>query len=250
MTRSLKRFFISQIPSDGTNKLVLSKSETHHLERVLRLKPDDECVVFDSAGHEWRSKIVSAGKNQPVELQLVESFPSSSVKASRLVVAQAIPQRAKMDTIVEKAAEIGISRLIPIVTERTIVRIKRDDEAQVLNRWMSIVQETRKQSHSRVATEVLAPKPFREVLSEIETDASIYLFDPRAEKTLPEILSNFKRSAKRSIYLFIGPEGGFSKVEYDFAVQRGAIVVKLGDTILKTDTAFVTIASVFALYLS
>ncbi len=250
MPRSFKRFFTSQTLDARLKELALAPEETHHLSHVLRLKSNDECTLFDSKGHEWRAKVIEI-KNQSARIELIEPIQEMSPSARELVIAQAIPQRAKMDEMVEKAAELGVSRLIPIVTERTIVRVKVDDETRVFARWARILQEARKQSKSRIPTEISKPVAFKRLFEEVGVDELIFLFDPKADESFPDILNGLKKEkSERSVYVFIGPEGGFTENECKFAREKGARLVKLGNNILKTDTAFVVIASAFRLFLS
>ena len=149
MARSLKRFFTPQILSSSVRTVALGEEESHHLKKVLRLKEGDSCLVFDSAGNEWLGKVVKNSGKKSAQVQLLEPTRNHNAVECELVIAQAIPQRSKMDVIVEKAAELGIPTLIPMISERTVVRIKKEDEPKVLARWAKIVSGARKQSCSR-----------------------------------------------------------------------------------------------------
>ncbi len=247
--RSKKRFFSSEILSSRPKTILLDPDESHHLRHVLRLETRDHCLVFDREGNEWSGKVSGFSKSGQAEIELLNPMKRASASPIELVIAQAIPQRSKMDEIVEKAAELGVHQVVPLVTERTIVRIKKEDEAKVMARWSKIVQIAQKQCHSHVPTEVVKPVSFEKFLDSIEDRSLAFIFDPIAENGLRETLENLRQKIKNktsvTITALIGPEGGFSEKEFKSAVSKGIQPVLLGETLLKTDTAFVTIASAF-----
>ncbi len=249
MSPALKRFFTSQILKSGTASVVLSQEESHHLRNVFRLATGERCLILDSAGHEWEGKIAFSDESKLARITLLKPIQNSFVQHYRLIIAQAIPQRGKMDLIVEKAAELGIDLLIPMITERTMVRMKQEAQQKVLGRWEKIIQAAQKQSHSRISTQVRGCQSFDQVLRDASDSKFSFLLHPSAQNTLPEVLNGLKlkisAESTGSIYVLIGPEGGFSPDEYEQAIKKGLAPVCLGGNILKTDTAFVAIASAF-----
>lgn len=249
--RSKKRFFSSEALNSNTHPriILLDPDESHHLSHVLRLKTSDECLVFDKSGCEWSGKVSGFLKNGQAQIELLSLIKHTVPNRFRLVMAQAIPQRAKMDEIVEKAAELGVHQIVPLVTERTIVRIKKEDEAKVISRWQKIIQVAQKQCHSHAPTEVTKPITFEKFVESIPDKSFAYIFDPIAEIGLRETLENLRQKTKGkenvSITALVGPEGGFSEKEFQLAVSKGFQPALLGETLLKADTAFVAIASAF-----
>lgn len=219
------------------------------MRHVLRLREEDACFVFDKSGNEWDGRVRSFTKNGQVEIKLLNATDRSAASPIDLVIAQAIPQRSKMDEIIEKGAELAVREIVPLVTERTIVRIKKEDEAKVMARWQKIIQVTQKQCHSHVPTAAAKPVTFEKFLSSIQEPSLAFIFDPIAEtslrETLDQLRSRIKGKSKVTITALIGPEGGFSEKEFKSATSKGIQPVLLGETLLKTDTAFVTIASAF-----
>lgn len=253
MRETVKRFFTSQILESSSRIVTLDQRESHHLKDVLRLKEGERCFIFDALGNEWTGLVHSVARPGAIVITLVS--PSAlPIRKYRLTVAQGIPQRGKMDLLVEKASELGVDVLIPMVTERTMVRMDQARESQVLGRWEKIVQEARKQSRSRIPTRVVRSQSFSSVLANIEEPKQTYLFHPTAHENLFEQATKL-RSLKRdrlpiNVTVLIGPEGGFSKGECAEAQAKGLSMVRLGDTILKTDTAFISIVGILQLALS
>ena len=253
MVRPLKRFFISQTLGSQSKAVTLSESESHHLQNVLRLALGDNCLVFDAAGHEWTGSVV-LDKTKHVQIKLLTEHQKKSVKLYYLAIAQAIPHRGKMDGLVEKAAELGIDSIIPMITERTIVRMSAANQSKAHMRWLKIIQEARKQSHSDTLTEIVEPVDFHSVLERIQDQDAAFLFHPQAKQQITEVLSGLrsrlKEGAQTKITVLIGPEGGFTEGEMVKASKKGMQSVRLGESILKADTAFIAIASMFQFGLS
>ena len=252
--KTLKRFFTSQVLSPEIRTVRLDQKESHHLKNVLRLKQDDSCLVFDSSGNEWTGTVFFHERKCEVAIRLMGQLANPNKKKFSLAVAQAIPQRAKMDTIVEKAGELGVDLVIPMVTERTVVRMKKEEAEKARGRWLKIIQSARKQSRSSVATDVSEITSFESVLANHIKSGASYICHPGTEITLFDVINALRvgESSKRrtDVIIFIGPEGGFSDKEFRQAVAKGVQPVTFGKTILKSDTAFVAVVGAFQFGLS
>ena len=253
MMRALKRFFISsslapQIThaQSKINTVLLPREETHHLKNVLRMKEGELCLLFDSEGHECVSRIERYRQDSQTELSVVESVSKSQTQISslRLRIAQAIPQDRKMDEIVRQATELGVDELIPLMTERTMVRISEAKSAKVTQRWQRISDQTLKQSRLARAPRILEPITFNNLCQNLRSQDHIFILDTSSEAVPAKDLIS---EPIHDLLLIIGPEGGFSPSEIGKAKELGAKRVSLGSGILKTDTAFVAAASLFKL---
>ncbi len=254
MTRVLKRFFISlslapQMDVESKiSTVLLPREETHHLKNVLRMKEGELCLLFDSEGYEFVSRIERYRDDSSTELKLIESISKNRGEVTsplRLTVAQAIPQDRKMDEIVRQAAELGVYEIIPLITERTIVRIHKDKSAQVVERWQRIADQTLKQSRLSRAPRILQSATFDALCGNLKSYRNAFILDtsPDAKPIRNVVRAGFKPALTSGgvvkILLVIGPEGGFSQDEIQNAEHLGAKRVSLGGGILKTDTAFV-----------
>ncbi len=249
MARTLKRFFTSQNLNGNPRSLKLGKSESHHLKNVLRLKPNDRCYVIDSFGSSWEAAIDSFDQFECVTVTLISRLEELEPSHFRLMIAQGIPQRGKMDIIVEKAAELGVSVLIPMLSERSVVKPAKETFQKLDLRWEKIVQSARKQSGSREVTTIMQPRPFSEIISNSDQTSARFILDPNGRNTTLQAIDDLraKRASARKldVMLLIGPEGGFSDKEICLAEKCGIESIRLETPVLKTDTAFVAAASLF-----
>lgn len=149
-----------------------------------------------------------------------------------------------MDRIVEKSAELGVFQLIPLITERTVVRIRRDQFPKVCQRWERIALQTLKQSRVSAAPRISPPTSFEAMCSDLSRYHRTFLLHP-SSGAMPfrDAFVGVRHAAPLHTLLIIGPEGGFSPSEVERASRAGAKIVTLGAGILKTDTAFVAAAS-------
>jgi len=252
MAKALKRFLISASLHDwgephGQSEptVLLTSEETHHLKNVLRIQEGSLCLLLDPEGNEFISRLERFRPDARCEAKPLAAV-SHRERFLQLTVAQAIPQDRKMDDIVQKAAELGVSQLIPLITERTVVRIKRDQFEKVRHRWERIAAQTLKQSRLQHTPRIGEMTMFGKLSSEGSQYERVYLLHPSEEarpirtlfaKAIPE-----PRTTER-VLLMIGPEGGFSPREVELAKENGAQLIRLGPGILKTDTAFVAAVS-------
>ena len=250
MTKALKRFLVTSslafIHSSALKRkaaaVSLTPEETHHLRDVLHLKKGSECLLFDREGNECTGRVESFQEDGSAQFQLLEPAVKSSEGVLKLSVAQAIPQDRKMDDIVRKSAELGLLELIPLETERTIVRMSPNQFQKVSIRWERILTQAAKQSRVSRLPRVAPPASFKDLCSRFSSYDRVFILHPDSKaKPIREI----EVDNSDHILLVIGPEGGFSDQELKLA-QR-AEVITMGHEIMRTDTAFVAAASFFKL---
>ncbi len=221
--------------------LELPPRETFHLHRVLRLNAGDSCQVFNRSG-QGAEAVIETISEERAQLRLKKIF---SVKEKSLIlkVAQALPQKRKMDDLVKKAEELGVYELTVLETERTVVKMKHEAGERAKNRWERIVVEAAKQSGNPTLMQVDGPVPFKKVLDEkLKPSDAAFLFHPdETGSPFSSLVEKLKNS--NSLFLFFGPEGGFSDKEVELAESRGVKKVFLGDSTLRLETAFLGVIS-------
>jgi 16S rRNA (uracil1498-N3)-methyltransferase len=234
----MRHFLVSPQAISG-DLITFPASEAHHIKKVLRFKKGDLCAVLDGKGYRYE-----------VELHEVASIVTGRIlkkekakSATFISVAQAIPQKGKMETIVEKAAELGLLRLIPLMTERTQIRPTAEAAQKMVTRWLRIAEQTIKQSHSAYVPEIMLPLPLDQLIQEFGRYSCVLLFSPRPDAMEWSRFSTQASCDMREPLVLIGPEGGFSPVECEALKKHSVQMIKLEDEILKTDTAFVSIVS-------
>ena len=223
--------------------LCIEGEEAHHALRVMRLRVGDECEVFDGAGQAARVQVLS-GHGSSMTVQVQELLPPMPPVAG-ITLALAVPKGNNMDLIVQKAVELGVSRIVPLITERTIVRLSGKDAAAKADKWRRTVLEACKQCGVNTLPVVEEPQPYKLFLQRGDLPAlKVQCAIVPHARPLRDVLEEGRAAAQRDCVLLIGPEGDFSPAEYAAAEQGGYIPTGLGPIILRVETAvFMAVAA-------
>ena len=209
------------------SEAVLDKDVHHHLLKVLRFPIGSMITLFNGDGYDYVAKIVSVNRICKVEVNTREKNNSES--SLDLTLAQGIAKGEKMDFLIQKAVELGVNRIVPLQTERCVVRLKGEKIAKRIEHWQKIANHACAQSGRAVMVEVDTQKTLSEILSVKVSNG--FVLHHQATNTL----SNIKPTSKATI--LIGPEGGLSEQEIELANGAGFQSVLLGKRILRTETA-------------
>ncbi|MCM1333673.1 MAG: 16S rRNA (uracil(1498)-N(3))-methyltransferase [Bacteroides sp.] len=231
------RFFTDEIGEKGA---FLRGGEAKHCVRVLRMKAGDLAVICDGAGNDYFCRVSSA-EEATVAFDILDRRPNEAEASVYLRLFQCCPKSDKMEFIVQKAAELGASEVVPLLSKRCVSRPSEADAAKKLVRYQKIAYEASKQCGRG---RILAVRPmcsFREAVEAFRAeDLGILCYECGGEP-IGTILSEKKA---RNIDLFIGSEGGFTPEEVDLARERGIAVASLGKRILRCETAPIAALSV------
>ncbi|MGH9847648.1 MAG: 16S rRNA (uracil(1498)-N(3))-methyltransferase [Blastocatellia bacterium] len=228
------RFYAT--PSQFTSSAVtLDADEAHHLTRVLRLVEGARVFVFDGAGNEWECEIASAGKRE-AELTLLRQLDDPVESPLHLVLAQALVKGDKFDWIVQKTTELGVARIVPLITDHSDIKLgkgRAEERAeQKIERWRRIALEAVKQCGRRRLVEIAEPVKFEAFC---EAERAGLFFSERGGQSLREVAAMV--SAPDRINVCVASEGGWSDAEIKKAEEHGLVPVSLGSRILRTETA-------------
>jgi len=233
-------------PADwGADPIVLSDEEAHHLFRVMRAQVGDDVEVFDGRGREARARIIEgvpsdteARTARRPGLSLVSEVRAAPVPACRLVLLQAIPKGTRMDLIVEKATELGVSAVVPIVTERVVARVDARWARTHCERWQRVALSAVRQCGGSTLPDVFPPAPLAEVLRDAG-QYDVLLVGGLGGTALPlgEVVAALKRRSPSSVALLIGPEGDLSPAETAAACEAGGTSVSFGTRVFRVETA-------------
>jgi 16S rRNA (uracil1498-N3)-methyltransferase len=209
----------------------ITGSDAHQIRDVLRLKPGDRLELLTGDGLVHEAKISHLAKER-IDCEILSSSPTDSEPKIRITLAQGLPKGRKMDLIVEKCVELGVSQIIPLLTERTVAK-----EAK-LERWRKIAKEAAEQSKRAMVPEIKEIIKFNDLLK-LKDQFSLALIPWELEQdcSLKKLFTDNRITGYSSILIVIGPEGGFSQAEVAAAVQAGFVPVSLGKRILRTETA-------------
>lgn len=212
--------------------VTVTGDEFHHSVRVVRVRQGEEVELFDRAGKLARGVVESLGKNEATIR--VESEIASRESTVGIHLAMAIIQLEKFELVLQKATELGVKSIIPLVTDR--IELRRERYAGKLERWNRIVFEAVKQSGRSVFPAVEEPQPFAGVIAR---EGTKILFDADAEE------SEWPASPS-AMTVLIGPEGGWSDEELRTARNHGCIFARLGPRRLRAETAAIAACAVTA----
>src|SRR5215831_6250270 len=231
-----RRFYAPPEAFAATRAAVtLGATETRHLRNVLRLTPGDELFVFDGQGNEYRCSLVAIGADSSTA-DIIELVPSQAMSMLDLTLAVGLLKGEKFDLVVQKATELGVQHLLPVITRRADVKLRNDqDAARKLTRWRRIAQEALKQCGRADAMEIEEPVEFSRLVSRDLNHDLRLLF---AERDGSSFEQAYGPSAKPSrIIALVGPEGGWSNDEVREAQQAGWTIVTLAGRTLRAETA-------------
>lgn len=240
---TLRRFYAPQLAFTSDGKTVaLGADEARHARDVLRLEPGEEVFVFDGEGHEYRCRIAELTSRAAI-LDVLEQVPAASPESPlHLTLAVALLKGEKFDLVVQKATELGVARLTPLVTARADVRIREPGDARKkVERWTRIAFESAKQCGRAQLMLVDPPRNLDEFFGSI-TDVQLKLTytardgDPHADLAKVEMKD-------RQIAAMIGPEGGWTDDELKQASGNGCKIVTLGGRIMRAETAAIAVAT-------
>lgn len=234
----MRRFFVGCDAVSG-ERVTISGRDARHIVKALRLKPGDAILVVNSVGQKHVARIV-ATRETSVEAEIEETYDSgASEPRVPVTLIQGLPKADKMNGIVQKCTEIGVSRIIPILTERSVMKPNSASAERKVARWRRIAEEAAKQSGRDIVPLIENVGTLRSALATLCTEGIPMLFpwELEEERSLRQALSELGLSSAPGIGFFIGPEGGFSHSEVEYARALGAITVTLGPRILRTETA-------------
>lgn len=238
----MNRFFLP--PSEwNLSSPALDADESHHAVDVLRLGAGDRVVVFDGAGTEATAQIVAV-EGKRLQLKIVQKSTTPKLPCE-ITLAQAVPKGKNMEFIIQKAVELGATRIAPLLSDRTVVHLDAQDAEKKRAKWHEIAVEACKQCGQNRIPEILLPKTPKAYFesgerSDLMLIASLQPDARRIKDTLAESKS------PKSVTVLVGPEGDFTPAELALAKSHGCAPITLGPIILRTETAALYCLSVLA----
>ena len=233
-------FFVEEEQVNGENAYIKG-SDVNHIVNVLRMKVGEELLISVKGDWDYLCKIDDIETDR-VNLKVLESMEQRELPVN-ITLLQGIPKSDKLEMIIQKAVELGVSEIIPVKTKRVVVKIEEKKQASKVNRWNAIAESAAKQSKRSIIPKVHEPISIDNAL-EIVKDFGVKLIPYEnadgIDKTR-KILDNMDKT--KNIAVFIGPEGGFEESEVERIKNSGFEVITLGKRILRTETAGLALLS-------
>ena len=237
----MARFFLPQNQIQN-NRGTITGDELEHLRKVLRLRPGDAVTIFDDTGREHEGIVRGYGRDRG-EIEIVKSYQAGRESPLEVTLALGLTKGEKIDFVVEKATELGVYAIAPFVSAYTIPRLDREKIDRRRKRWQKIALSAAKQSGRACIPEILPLSDFT-VLVRKPWPCPLKLFF--WEKESRQALNQMRETPldPRALVLFIGPEGGFSTEEASEAITHGFQPVRLGNRILRAESAAIVALSI------
>lgn len=240
----MPKFFInnSQIYN---NNIILTGEDVNHIKNVLRMKEKEEIPLCNiDTSENYICELEEFTEENNIKCKILSRSSSSSEPNVQITIFQALPKSEKMELIIQKCTEIGVSKFVPVVMERCVVKIDSKNEIKKITRWQKIAESAAKQSGRDIIPEVKNIINLKKLCQLVEKyDIVLVAYEKEESNTLKAELMNITKTHP-SIGLVIGPEGGFKEDEINLLKQNGAKVITLGKRILRTETASIYLSSI------
>lgn len=213
-------------------RVVLPESAAAHLVRVLRLREGDDCVLFNGDGQDYAARLAAVGKRE-VSADVLSANAVDNESPLRLVLLQGIARGEKMDLILQKATELGVAGVLPVIAERTEVKLDAERTAKRMSHWRSVMVSACEQSGRARVPELAHPTALAQAATNLPQDCIKLTLDPVGEFSL----ATLNAPGTQSIAIAIGPEGGWSPRDREVLSAAGFLGLRMGPRILRTETA-------------
>lgn len=238
----MNQFFVEESQIQGS-EIVIEGTDVNHIKNVLRMKPGEEIMVSNGTDKHYICSILTISGEQVVA-KIVDIDTNSTELPVKLYLFQGLPKADKMELIIQKSVELGVSEIIPVAMKRCVVKLDGKKEKSKLTRWQGIAESAAKQSKRMVIPNISGVMNFKEAVAYAKTlDYNIipYEFANGMEKS-KQIVKEIGQY--KSVGIFIGPEGGFDEAEIAYAKENNMQIISLGKRILRTETAGLTALSI------
>lgn len=231
----MKRIFVKDVTSDA---ITISGSDANHLARSLRARRGDRLTAVDGVGNCAVIELINFDREKITAKRI--SDIQRVAEGRKIILADCLPKQNRFNTIIEKATELGVTKIQPLISERTIARPGGMHESSKLERWRRIAKEAAEQCARDTITEignVCSLNDWLKSIYPIKDTLLLFCWENEQETTVRAVLSSYKNSGGENIIVLIGPEGGFTDREVHDIKSIGGVSVTLGKRVLKTDTA-------------
>ena len=231
----MHKFFTGENNIYGHSAKIIG-DDVKHIYKVLRLSQGEEVIINNTKGKEYLGKIENITKTE-VSVTLVKELDINNESPVKITLFQGMPKAQKMDLIVQKCTELGVNKIVTVITSRVDVKLK--GEFKKIDRLNRISMEAAKQSKRSIIPKVYEPISFDDVLREMKNiDLFIVPYENAENFGIRNLIDSLENKKQiKSVGIIIGPEGGFEQEEINKLKENGAYVVTLGKRILRTETA-------------
>lgn len=238
----MHRFFVDGVNTQGKN-IIITDGDVNHIKNVLRLRCGERILVSDGNGMDYQCSISDISDDMVVA-QIEDVFRNAAELTTRITLFQGMPKSDKLELIIQKAVELGVYEIVPVMTKRSVVKIDDKKASKKIERYNGIAESAGKQSGRGIIPQVKNFMTFKQAIEYAKSlDTNIIPYEEAEGLDYSrQVIKDIK--GKKSLGIFIGPEGGFAKEEVDMATGMGAKCITLGNRILRTETAGLAVLSI------
>ena len=239
----MQRFFVDRSQVEE-NRVWIAGGDVNLIRYVLRMKVGEEIQVSDGSNRVRLCRIVKMEADR-IEAEILSVEESFAELPAQIYLFQGIPKKDKMEWIIQKAVELGVYAIVPMQTNRVVVKLDEKKEQSRLKRWNSIAESAAKQSGRSIVPKVLPVMDLKEVcryIKEFECKMIPYECEEKGVEQTRKLIEGIQKNSR--VGVLIGPEGGFDKDEVEMALENGIEAVSLGRRILRTETAGMVVLGV------
>ena len=230
----MARFFVGK-EGFSENRITIGGADAHHIARSLRMAEGDEAVVCDGEGGEYRCTLTRIRDDECI-CEIIEKIDTATEPAVEITLCMAYPKGDKLEVVIQKAVELGASRIIPFESSRCIKRPKAEKAEKQTARLYRIAEEAAKQCGRARIPAVAQPMSFAQMLKEATaSDMALFCYENEEGLSIKDLICGKERP--KSVAVIVGSEGGFSVEEATMAMEAGCKSVSLGNRILRCETA-------------
>ena len=233
----MSKFFVKENQINN-GKIQVLGDDVNHIVNVLRMKKEDELQICNQdTGENYISKIIEIAKNS-VECEIIKKVDYTTESNVNITLFQGIPKFEKMELIIQKNTEIGVKKIVPVIMERTVVKLDAKVASKKIERWQKIAEIAAKQSMRDIIPKIENVTKLKDIESG-GYDVILVAYENEDRNMLKEELTKLKdnKNDTYNIAVVIGPEGGISEKEIEILKEKNAKFVSLGKRILRTETA-------------
>lgn len=242
----MPKFFVKSNQINN-NKIQILGDDVNHIVNVLRMKKEDELQVCNQeTGENYESRIIEIMKNS-VECEIMEKLDYTTESNVNITLFQGIPKFEKMELIIQKNTEVGVKQIVPVMMERTIVKLDEKVASKKIERWQKIAEIAAKQSMRDIIPKIENVKKLKDI-ENLNYDIVLVAYENEDKNMLKTELEKLKAINNKNgentynIAIVIGPEGGISEKEIEILKNKNSKFVSLGKRILRTETAGLVMA--------
>ena len=235
----MPRFFVAAEAISG-EEIHITGEDAKHIKTVLRSKVGEELTVSDGAGWDY-SCVIAAFEGKEILCKITGRAKSLSEPKTKITLFQGLPKGDKMELIIQKCVELGVSEIVPVMTKRTVVKLDKKEEKKI-ERWQKIAEAAAKQSGRGIIPQIGNVLSFPAAVQKASAAGhGLIPYELEQEKGIRDFVGQFQGD---TLSIFIGPEGGFDEDEVKMAAEAGIMPVTLGKRILRTETAGMAAAAI------